>query len=288
MVKAVKKVPVKKEEIQSLEALIKKADNDYHTKGKPKLSDKQYDALKDRLAVIDPTNPLLKKVGNAPTGRAKKVSLPFHMGSLDKLYIDKVEDIKKWLKGATTFVVMDKLDGISAMSGFDVGKRFLYTRGNGSEGSDISHLASHVRGIPSGSSVVRGELAISKSAFKKFSKDFENSRNLVAGVSNRTKEIHSAAKVTDFVIHESLSPKAPLPRVAAQLEKQGGKVVWFKVFRKVPTVTELAKLLKERLEKSPYEIDGLVIDNLKGKRIAIKSVNETAIATVSHVTWRIS
>lgn len=283
-------IPASASEIKTLVASIKQADADYHTKGKPKFSDKQYDALKDRLSEIDPKNPLLKKIGHAPSGRTKKVSLPVLMGSLDKIYIDKVDQIKAWLKGSTSFVVSDKLDGISALNGNDDGNQYLYTRGNGSQGSDISHLIPHVRGIPklADGQKVRGELAISKTKFKKFSKDFENSRNLVAGVSNRTKEIHPAAKVTDFVIHESISPKAPLPRVAAQLEKKGGIVVWHKVLRKTPTVAELSKILKDRLAKSPYEIDGIVLDNLKGKRVAIKGVNETSIATVSHVTWQVS
>lgn len=278
-------------EAKALVKKIKQANLDYHTKGKPTLTDSQYDALKDRLETIDPKNPILKKVGHAPSGRSKKVSLPYHLGSLDKLYIDKVDEIKDLLKTSTTFVVMDKLDGISALNGDSNGKEYLYTRGNGSEGSDISHLIPHVRGVPrlKEKQAVRGELVISKANFKKFSKDFENSRNLVAGIANRTKEIHAAAKVADFVVHESVSPKTPLPRVAAQLERQGAKVVWYKVYReKKLTVTELAKLLKTRLEKSPYEIDGLVVDNLKGKRIAIKGVNETAVATVSHVTWQVS
>lgn len=294
MAKAVKKVPAKRvltTEAARLVKLITQANEDYHTKGKPKLSDKQYDAMKDRLTEIAPWHPVLKQVGNAPTKRSKKVSLPFHMGSLDKIYIDKAQEIKDWLKknSSSTYVVSDKLDGISALTGTK-DDQYLYTRGNGSEGSDISHLIPYIRGVPktTGKQAVRGEMAITKANFKKFAGDFENSRNLVAGVSNRTKEIHPASKVTDFIVHESVNPSAPLPRVAKQIERAGGKVVWHKVFRKAPTVAELAAILKERLAKSPYEIDGIVIDNLKGARTAIKGVNETAVATVSEVTWQLS
>jgi NAD-dependent DNA ligase len=281
-----------KAEILKLRRIIKQANVDYHSKGKPKLSDAQYDAAKDRLAVINPSDPLLAKVGAAPIKRAAKINLPVFMGSLDKIYIDEVDKLTKWIKrylksGAA--IVSSKMDGISALLVNENGVLKLLTRGNGSVGTDISHLISHLKYVPKLKigQQVRGEIVISKAAFKKFSKDYDNARNLVAGIANKTKTVHEAAKAGEFIIHEMISPKASLPKVSAQLERMGGKVVVHKTIR-TASVASITKLLESFTKTTKYDIDGIVIDNGKGERVAIKQINEVAIATVKEVKWQVS
>jgi len=282
-----------KTEIQELRKIIKQANLDYHTKGKPKLSDKQYDAAKDRLAEISPNDPILTKVGAAPAKRAAKVQLPVFMGSLDKIYIDEVDKLKKWisryLKSGVT-ILTHKLDGISALLINEGGKLRLFTRGNGSEGTDISHLIQHLKYIPKlkEGMQVRGEIVISKAAFKKFSKDYENPRNLAAGIANKTKTVHEAAKAGEFIVHEMVKPAAILPRVASQLERMGAKVVDHKVLKVKPTTAAIAKFLETITKTNKYDVDGIVIDNGKGERIAIKQVNEVANVVVKEVKWSVS
>lgn len=282
----------KADEIKQLRVLIKRANTDYHTKGKPKIADATYDKYKDRLAVLAPNDPLLKTVGAAPMGRAKKVQLPTFMGSLDKLYDDAPADLTKWLKAhkAATYLVTDKLDGISALLQNVGGRMFMYTRGDGSNGTDISHLIPHLKFIPKlkDGQMVRGEIVISKADFKKnLATEFKNPRNLAAGITNKTKVVHKAAKYGQFIIHEMIKPKAALPRVAAQLTKLGGKVVNYKVIRGLPTMAKLETILDARKSKGTFEVDGIVIDDMKGHRIAIKK-NEAALATVKEVKWETS
>lgn len=281
-----------KAEILKLRKIIKQANIDYHSKGKPKLSDAQYDAAKDRLAVINPSDPLLVKVGAVPDKRTTKVNLPVFLGSLDKIYVDEIEKLQKWINrylksGAA--IVSSKMDGISALLINDNGTLKLLTRGNGSVGSDISHLIPHLKYIPKlkTGQQVRGEIVISKAAFKKFSKQYDNARNLVAGISNKTKTVHKAAKSGEFIIHEMIKPQAALPKVAAQLERMGGKIVAYKIARSLTPVS-VSNLLESFLKATKYDIDGIVIDNGKGERIAIKQINEVAIATVKEVKWQVS
>lgn len=284
----------KNAEIEELRTAIKQANTDYHAKGKPKLSDKQYDALKDRLSEISPKDPVLQKVGAVPVGRAKKITLPTFMGSLDKVYVNQLDKLKRWLKehAALTYILTSKLDGISALLENKNGTLFMYTRGDGSQGTDISHLIPYLKFIPklNPGQMVRGEIVISKSDFTKYlAKDFKNPRNLAAGIANKTKVVHKAAKYGQFIIHEMIKPKAmPLPRIATQLERLGGKVVPFKIVRGAPTMTVLQNFLEAQKKLTKFEIDGVVVDDGQGNRLAIKEENEVATPTVKEVKWGLS
>lgn len=285
------------DEINKLRKIISKADIDYHQKQKPTITDNQYDAYKDRLRELNPKDPLLKNVGAAPSKRSKPVTLPFQMPSLDKFYPTDEKKLEKFLRSSTRFTASDKLDGNSALLTNKNGTLYLYTRGNGSLGTDISHLIPHLKYIPNlkVGQTVRGEIVISKKAFdifkKKFKtkagKEFENPRNLSGAVVNMTKAIHGAAKVAQFIIHEMVAPSSPLVRVASQLERMGGKVVKHTVFSK-PTISDLVAYLEKRKKASLFDIDGIVLDNGKGEKVAFKAVNDVAVATVKEVTWQLS
>lgn len=289
-----KMTAAKKAEILSLRKIINDANLEYHSKAgkKTKLTDQQYDAAKDRLATINPSDPLLKKVGHAPTSRAaSKVNLPTFMGSLDKLYVDEPAKINAWLKKylkSGSLIVTHKMDGISALLTNVKGTLKLYTRGNGSVGTDISHLIPYLKYIPKLKlgQQVRGEIVISKASFKKNGAEFENARNLIAGIANK-KGVHSLAKLGEFIVHEFISDKhIPLPRVASQIERMGGKVADYKILR-APTVAAISKLLAAVIKSSKYDVDGIVIE-ANGERIAIKQENETAVTKVLKVRWQLS
>lgn len=293
-------------EIKQLEALIRAGNADYHSGSgkKTKLTDKAYDAAKDRLAEIDPKNKLLKQVGAAVPKGERKVTLPVFMPSLDKIYIDEVKPLQAWLdknlKSSTAVVVIsDKLDGISALYGNKGGKYFLYTRGKGSTGADISILIPHLKYLPrlQDGQIVRGEIVISKAIFNKyFSKQklgekdgYDNPRNLTAGIANKTATgVHQAAKHGEFLIHEMVKPEAPLPRVAKQLEHMGGKIAPYVALKGKPTIAKIQKLLDATVKGSKFDVDGIVLDNGRGAKIAIKQENETAAAVVKQVRWQLS
>ena len=62
------------------------------------------------------------------------------MGSMDK-FKPKTGDIDKWIKKFKgPYFITDKLDGVSGLFVIKNKIKKLYTRGNGTYGSDISHL----------------------------------------------------------------------------------------------------------------------------------------------------
>jgi len=54
--------------IADLAARIKAANEAYYDKSAPIMTDAAYDALRDELEKLDPANPVLAKVGAAPSG----------------------------------------------------------------------------------------------------------------------------------------------------------------------------------------------------------------------------
>lgn len=96
----------------------------------------------------------------------------------------------KWAEGRPIWLSW-KLDGLTLVVTFDNGKLTkVVTRGNGHIGTNITHLASAIQGIPSkikstGHVVIRGECVISYEDFENFllesDEDYANPRNLASG-----------------------------------------------------------------------------------------------------------
>ena len=249
--------------IDDIALIVQKANDAYFNKGKPILSDQLYDKIKAHLETIDPDHPILKSVG-AAVDATEKIRLPYWMGSMDKIKSDD-QSIDKWSKKYQSQVVIsDKLDGNSALLHVDKGQVKLYSRGNGHEGRDISHLIAFVKGIPKGVAgletlTVRGELIIPKSEFRN---DFgKNPRNTVAGVLNAKTPNLRIAKLVHFVAYELIVPHNLVPsKGLAYMASKGFEVVEHRslLLSKLNADT-LSTVLAERRTESPYEVDGIVV-----------------------------
>ena len=141
------------------------------------MGDEEYDMVWEYAKEHHPDLPQVMNVGlEQCSGRMKK--LPHYMGSLDKIK-DKESDLNKFKKkhkSGDTYVVSDKLDGVSALLYCKLGEEpKLYTRGNGNTGQDITDILEHIRGINKGALgideetnvcrrdiSIRGELIIQK------------------------------------------------------------------------------------------------------------------------------
>lgn len=167
--------------VLELEKIIKMSSDSYYNLGISLIDDNKYDILLERLKEINPKSVLLKEIG-APV-KGKKVKLPYWMGSMDKI-TNSEKQINKWIsKYNGDYVISNKLDGISCLLVKD-GNIKLYTRGNGSEGQNITHLLNMINintdKIEDGSAL-RGELIMTIKNFKKYSKLMSNARNMVGG-----------------------------------------------------------------------------------------------------------
>ena len=108
------------------------------------------------------------------------------MLSLDKCYSE--DDLLKWAnKFKYGYVMTPKIDGMACSIKYTKGKLSVAsTRGDGSIGEDITANVMSIPSIPKtlkseDNIEVRGEIYMPISTFNKFSNDFSNPRNAVAG-----------------------------------------------------------------------------------------------------------
>jgi DNA ligase (NAD+) len=310
LIREIKKDPVgvlRKMPTEDVVDIIQEANYRYYTKGSPMFTDTLFDVIKEILRERDANHPILFHVG-AVVERENKVRLPYWMGSLDKIKSSD-KDVTKWMQTHRGQVVIsDKLDGNSAMFSWDVSKKvgMLFTRGNGAEGQDISHLVPFVQHLPrpKESMVVRGELIMSKAAFATVSSQGKNARNMVAGLLNAKKPDLALLANVEFVAYEMLccTPRGTvLSEQMRNMARHGFKVVHHMSRSSDKTdVSFLSSVLQERRGSSAYEVDGIVVchdapNNLATQgnpsyAFAFKSVAfmDRAEVVVTSVEWNLS
>ena len=303
----------KKTNADDLADLLRKASDAYYHPSRsrgsgPIISDEVFDIALDHLRKIAPKHAFLDEVGAPLTDN--KVKLPFWMGSLDKIKDDGEKIITKFLSEYPgDYVVSHKLDGNSGLLVFDgvKGTPKLYSRGNGTEGQDLTKMLDYIK-LPKVSRsnyqstlAIRGELIISKRNWAAMSDKGANARNVVAGALHAKTPDADIAKRIDFVVYELLEPKMSFSEGLAFLQELGFLVVDHQPFtRPEITIENLSKVLVRERESAAYEIDGIVVTHddehkiVKGKNpkhaFAFKSIltHEEAEVLVSGVEWRVS
>ena len=280
--------------------LINDANKQYYNHDNPIMTDEQYDLLKEELEVRDPDHKLLKSIGT-DTHSKDKVKLPYHMGSQSKLKVGSGL-IGKWVsKYEGPYVLSDKLDGSSGLLVYKKGNIKLYTRGNGTIGTDISSIVSFINGIPKKDMniIVRGELLISLKNFKKFSDTYTNSRAMINGLIGKKSANQDELKLIDFVAYEIIDPEMKASDQMKALKKLNFKCVQNKTVKKIDE-EYLSSYFKEKKSNNIYDIDGIIITNdLQYKRndsgnpkysFAFKELIEDQIVetVVTDVEWNLS
>ncbi len=252
------------QQIQELVAELQRANWAYHNTDTPILSDDDYDRKLEELRRRSPNHPFLSVVGAAPSAGKDTVLLPYVMGSQDKVR-EGEGSLARWLKrdgGAAnvkTFVVSEKLDGLSCLLVVEKGKAHMYLRGDGVKGVSLDWAAplflARVKGEMPERLIVRGELVLSNAKTPQGS----IGRSLVNGWVHR-KAAAEMANV-DFLTYQVLEPSG-MARMAQMtyLMKLGFSLPWWQPLA-LAQITEdkLTALLKERKAKSAYPLDGLVV-----------------------------
>ena len=175
-----------------VEQLNQASDVYYNGKGEL-MTDYEWDAKFDQLKKLEeetgevlPDSPTNKVSEDTIVG--KKEEHEFAALSLAKTKL--VSDLAKWAEDRPIWISW-KLDGLTLVVTYDNGKLSkIVTRGNGHIGTNITHLASAISGIPKtikekGHLVIRGEAVISYADFEQFiiesEGDYANPRNLASG-----------------------------------------------------------------------------------------------------------
>jgi DNA 3'-phosphatase len=319
-IEAINKDPmgfIKKNKKADIIALLIKADDAFFNNDEDgvMLKDDIYDIIKDHLKTKYPKDAYFKRIG---ADVKNKVVLPYYMGSLNKIK-DSEEEIAKYrAKFPGWYCISDKLDGVSCMLVYTSGKIKMYTRGNGTEGQDISHLLGYMKnrimrtlygdelqifGLYDNTEIaVRGELIISKENWEelgKMGKQGANPRNTVAGAINSDIVNKDIMSKIDFVAYSLVRPK--LIDGIDKLRNLPEFNTVYSTGTRLLTLANLSKILERRRAESEYVIDGIVIEEAtkyyeieKGKNpehaFAFKSIHtlEQVEVIVSKVVWNVS
>ena len=177
---------------EMVDTLNRAADSYYNGQGEL-MTDYEWDAMFDRLKKLEEeTGTVLE---DSPTMNVSADNIAgqkeeHEFAALSLAKTKKPEDLVKWAQSKKIWISW-KLDGLTLVVTYDRGKlNKVVTRGDGHIGTNITHLAPAIHGIPArikekGHLVIRGEAVISYADFEKFRMesggDYANPRNLASG-----------------------------------------------------------------------------------------------------------
>lgn len=236
-------MPAKKSvaaEIKRLRDEIRLHDRLYYVEAKPRISDRQYDRLLEKLKQLEDEHPELvapdsptQRVGGQPIEGFETVTHARPMYSVDNSYA--ADDLRKWaarcykaiegngdekLSIPGGYIVDPKIDGVAVSLRYEQGRLALAaTRGDGRQGDDITVNARTIRAIPlvlvddeeppPEVLEVRGEIYLPDSEFLAWNEELEaageqllaNPRNATAGLLKRHDPAVVARRRLEFLAH---------------------------------------------------------------------------------------
>ncbi|MBQ2167953.1 MAG: NAD-dependent DNA ligase LigA, partial [Prevotella sp.] len=179
--------------MQQLVDLLNRASDAYYNGRQELMTDYEWDAKFDELKRLEEeTGQILE---DSPTQKVSEDNTEgqkeeHEFAALSLAKTKQVGELVKWAEGKPIWISW-KLDGLTLVVTYDNGKLTkVVTRGNGHIGTNITHLAHAIQGIPdhikyTGHTVIRGEAVISYDDFNQFliesDENYANPRNLASG-----------------------------------------------------------------------------------------------------------
>jgi len=295
--------------ISELASLIQKYQKSYYN-GEGEISDAEFDKLWDELKSLDPSNPVLQKVG-ADSGNFAKVRHIMPMGSQEKAA--NPEQFLDWAKNHQydEYLVEYKLDGASLELQFRHGDLVCaVTRGDGSIGDDISANARKMQGVPAAlfdrngqridyTGGVRGEVIMTHQVHQSLYSDKANCRNAANGLMKR-KDGQGSENLT-LITYDAWATEGNQPFNDEEdkirwLQEAGFTTVRLEICKNPQEVIDYRARVMEERKSLDFDIDGLVvkeraIDHADASRarpdrqIAFKFSLEEAVSTLKEVEW---
>ena len=266
----------------------------YYVNDEPLVSDAEYDALFNRLIELESRYPTLKKnsptqdVGAAPAEGFAKVKHARPMLSLGNAFsrediVDFLARIRRFLNltahSPVEVVGEPKIDGLSLSLRYENRKLVTAaTRGDGSEGEDVTANVTHIDDIPKtlpddAPDVVeiRGEVYMARSAFQQLNatqaetggKTFANPRNAAAGSLRQLDPSISAKRPLRFFAYSfgELSESLAQTQWDFLHKVEGWGFVTNPLTRKLNDADDIMAFYDELGSLRPdldYDIDGIV------------------------------
>lgn len=301
-----------------VDTLNEAADAYYNGQGE-RMSDYEWDAMFDQLKQLEietgqqlPDSPTNRVSEDNITGQKEEHEFP----ALSLAKTKQPEELVKWAEGRPIWLSW-KLDGLTLVVTFDNGKLTkVVTRGNGHVGTNITHLAPAIAGIPReikavGHVVVRGECVISYEDFEQFNmesdEEYANPRNLASG-SLTLKDVDEVRqRHLRWIPFTLVYTEEAIDSWGVRmdwLEMNGMKAVEREQITQ-PTLQNIERVIARWTEKvtdkeNPYPVDGLVITyddtafaqtgSVTGHHAtragyAFKWQDEHADTTLDHIEW---
>jgi DNA ligase (NAD+) len=277
-----------KERMAELIAIIEKANEDYHTKDTPTLSDAAYDQFMAELVALEQQYPEFKsdhsptsKIGGIVIEGFEKVTHQVPMMSLSNVFSESelrsFDDRIRKITGGYTYVSELKIDGLAVSLLYEEGVFVrAATRGNGTVGEDVTSNVRTIKSLPLVLSEpitieVRGEIYMPHKSFNKLNEErmslneplFANPRNAAAGTIRQLDSSIVSSRNLDLFVYTIVNAKR---YVSSQHEALLYlKTLGFKVnpyYKHIETIDQLWTqiVLNDTLRHTlPYDTDGVVI-----------------------------
>ena len=301
-----------------VEELNRASDAYYNGRGEL-MTDYEWDAKFDQLkqlesqsGVVLPDSPTHRVSADTTVG--KKEEHEFSALSLAKT--KQPTDLVKWAEGRPIWLSW-KLDGLTLVVTYDEGQLTkVVTRGDGHIGTNITHLAQAINGIPAtihatGHVVVRGEAVISYEDFDRFNlesdEEYANPRNLASGSLTLKDPREVAQRHIRWIPFTLVHTDEEIPTWGARMDwlKKAGLGAVDHERIDDPTLEHMEAAIERWTEKvtkreNPYPVDGLVIvyddaeyaatGSVTGHHAtragyAFKWADESARTELDHVEW---
>ena len=222
-------MPNARKDITKLHAEIAKHDRLYYKDATPSIDDQAYDRLKTELAILEAASPEFN-FGDSPTqsvgdDRLEAFASYTHrmpMLSLDNTY--SMEELiefgrrleKRFPEQTLNYLVEPKIDGVAVSLSYEQGKFVrAVSRGNGTEGDDITSNVRPIAGLPNTIEnapdllEVRGEIYMRHEEFERINaireaegqQLYANPRNLAAGTIKLLDPAEARERKLDMVLY---------------------------------------------------------------------------------------
>ncbi|MBR3358156.1 MAG: NAD-dependent DNA ligase LigA [Solobacterium sp.] len=265
-------------EMQELAERLNRASEAYYNGLPEVMTDFEWDAGFDRLSALEKETGIVLE--NSPTQNVSaddtagtKEAHEFAALSLAKT--KSIDDLVKWADMRPIWLSW-KLDGLTLVATYDSGRLTkLVTRGDGHTGTNITHLAKSLYGVPMtitepGHLVIRGEAVISYEDFETFAaesgEDYANPRNLASGSLSLKDPEEVRRRKIHWIPFTLVYCEEDIPSWGERMEKLKG--LGFDCVESVKldhpdtaAIQEAVDLFTKKVTDgiNPYPVDGLVI-----------------------------